>query len=318
MIKQISAENFKGLSFKQDLGRFNLILGPMGSGKSARSQGLILAINGYIPGGAKKNAEILDSYGTGDSMSVCFVANDTLMQRGFVRSEEGAVSQKYGVNGAKKSEQIFSKSMGEIGNPKVVDVSMFTSSSNQKMIDAVFSLFPPAGDISSLQDRIDTLKEEINTITAKARAKASAAAQLVTSRANITLPPGTAADAAGKITETTSQLKEAREQLQKALVEEATEKGKQEAAKKVNETPPIQERTLPTTFPHASASDIPCPSAVPGPIIETTITERKMFSGSQVRKSIENILNALVSAGCESCAAKLVAKSELMKYREVN
>lgn len=58
MIKKILAHNFKGLSFEQPLEQYNLFLGPNGTGKSARSQGLTLAIMGYLPSDAKKNLVI--------------------------------------------------------------------------------------------------------------------------------------------------------------------------------------------------------------------------------------------------------------------
>ena len=356
MITKVTGKDFKGLTFEQPLGRLNLLVGPNGSGKSARTQALILAVMGYIPGGAKKNAEILDSYGTTDTMVVGFEASEIkgghipiLLERGFVRSG-ASVSQGYKVSGAKVKEGDFMKSLALHGDPRIVDISAFMELSDQKKIDAVFSLYPPAGDVNKIQGEIDSTREKINTLVAKARTSEAAAARLVAAKPP--LPAGTLADVTGKIAETAESLRLARKELVDAQVAEGArlakekaekkaeedaeklkakqeaQKVKDEVARKERERIAEEKKNAETIFdslvekpgPMETLVDkkfgkypLPVENLLSIPPIPQDLLVAKVACGA----SIELILLALKSAGCEACAAKLVATRELRKYQEV-
>lgn len=151
MISKIFATDFKGRSFEQPLDRLAIILGPNGSGKSARSQALQLAVMGFIPGGAKTNPEILDAFGSADRLVVGFEAGGYRFERGFGRSGSGTVNQGFRVNGSRASKEFFAQALGQVGAPKVIDISAFLALSDQKKLDAIFDLFPPEGDPLKVQ-----------------------------------------------------------------------------------------------------------------------------------------------------------------------
>jgi energy-coupling factor transporter ATP-binding protein EcfA2 len=371
MITKCIGRDFKGLSFEQPLGRLNLFIGPNGSGKSARTQALILAVMGYIPGGAKKNAEILGAYGTEDTMVVGFEA-DVLFERGFVRSG-GAVSPGYQSAGGRVKEGEFQKSMALHGNPRIVDVSAFMELSDQKKIDAVFSLYPPAGDITKIQGEIDSAKEKINGLVQKAKTSEAAAARLVAAKPP--LPAGTLADVTGKLVETAESLRVARKELVDAQVAEGArlakekaekkaaedalklkekqekqalvdaQKAKDEAEKKERERIAAEEKAMKELDEKVAASLAVRPGEMTkecdrmlGPLeakfnkegfagiggVKYPTKEEGVFlypgelaKQETVAASITAILDALKAAGCESCAARLVAIRELRKFQGV-
>ena len=350
MISKITGKDFKGLSFEQPLGRLNIFIGPNGSGKSARTQALILAVMGYIPGGAKKNAEILDSYGTAETMVVGFEIEGVLLSRGFVRSSSGTVSQGYKMAVAPVKEGEFLKAMAKYGDPKIVDISAFMDLSDQKKIDAVFSLYPPAGDVNKIQGEIDSTREKINTLVAKARTSEAAAARLVAAKPP--LPAGTLADVTGKIAETAEALrlarkalvdeqvaegarlakekaeKKAAEDAEKLKAKQEAQKVKDEADRKERERVAAEKKDAETIFDSLVEKpgpmeamvdkkfgkyDMPVENLLSVPPVPQDLLVAKTACGA----SIELILLALKAAGCEACAAKLVATRELRKYQEV-
>ena len=365
MITKITGRDFKGLTFSQPLGRLNLFIGPNGSGKSARTQSLILAVTGYIPGGAKKNAEILGTYGTEDTMVIGFETEGVLLSRGFVRSSSGTVSQWYKMAVVPAKEGEFLKAMAKYGDPKIVDISAFMDLSDQKKIDAVFSLYPPAGDITKIQAEIDSAREKTNTLMARSRTSEAAAARLVAAKPP--LPAGTLADVTGKIVETAESLRLARQALVDAQVAEgarlAKEKAekkaaeeaeklakkqkedadrkaaadlfdaeqkrlKDEAARKERERIAEEKKNAETIFDSLVEKpgpmeamvdkkfgkyDMPVENLLSVPPVPQDLLVAKTACGA----SIELILLALKAAGCEACAAKLVATRELRKYQEV-
>jgi len=365
MITKVTGKDFKGLTFEQPLGRLNLFIGPNGSGKSARTQALILAVMGYIPGGAKKNAEILDSYGQ-NMMVVGFEASEItgghiLLERGFVRSGS-SVSQGYKVSGAKVKEGDFMKALALHGDPKIVDISAFMELSDQKKIDAVFSLYPPAGDVKKIQGEIDSAREKINTLMARSRTSEAAAARLVAAKPP--LPAGSLADVTGKIAETAESLRLARQDLVDAQVAEGARQAKEKAEKKAAEEAEKLAKKQKEDADRKAAADLfdaeqkrlkdeaarkerervaaekknaetifDSLAEKPGPM--ETMVDKKfgkyplpaenllcvpqdlLVAKTACSGSIELILLALKAAGCEACAAKLVATRELRKYQEV-
>jgi len=315
MITQITANDFKGLSFTQDVGPHTLFLGPNGSGKSARSQALVLALLGYIPGGGKQNADILDSYGSSDKLVVGVRIGNHLFERGFVR-KENKVSQGYKVNGKVVKEADFSKAFGIAGAPVAIDINAFMALSDAKKIDVIMDLYPPEADISKIVMDIQEKKAKINTFTARAKELEGAAARLTTARANMQLPVGTLADVQAQIKETEDKLAKARQDLKDAEIEEAKAKAAaEEKEKAAKQAPPTIIAPSPATTepvdnrPSLNGSEFFSMESTMGKTA-AAITE------ASAADSIATILDALQKSGCAACAARLVAMRELKKFRK--
>jgi DNA repair exonuclease SbcCD ATPase subunit len=340
MITKIVGVNIKGLSFTQEIGPLTLFIGPNGAGKSARSQALILALLGYIPGAGKQNAEILDNYGDGKEMAVGVEINDHLFQRKYARSGD-SVSQAYGVGGKKRSKEQFSQAMFEVGRPVAIDIGAFMDLSDNKKIDAVFDLYPPETDISKIVADIEDTKTKINALMVKAKSTEDAAARLTTARAQIEKPVGTLADISAQIAETEKSLAQARQDLQEAEIEEqrlkAVAEEKERADKAIKEAEDkaaieARRKLLQEQAEQLKAADEKKPEptkdtiingpirrigqgAGPFPETKPAIGETKIPEAETVEASIQKILNALNGSGCTACAARLVAIRELRKYQ---
>ena len=101
MITRVFAAGFKGGDFDQPLGKHTLILGANGAGKSSRTEALMLAANGAIPGGPKTNPDIFAAFGNGDDMTVGFDMGGFTFEREYTRKRDGSITQVYKVNGKK-------------------------------------------------------------------------------------------------------------------------------------------------------------------------------------------------------------------------
>lgn len=348
-ITQISGQNIKGLTFTQDIDRLTLFIGPNGAGKSARSQALILALLGYIPGSGKQNADILDNYGDGKEMAVGAKIGDggILFQRKYARSGE-TVSQGYGVGGKKKTKELFSQAMGEAGRPVAIDIGAFMALSDQKKIDAVFDLYPPEADISKIVFDIETTKSRINALTATAKSMEEAAARLTTARAAMEIPTGTAAevhfqikDAEDKLTQARQDLKDAEteELRQKTIAEEKEKSDKAIAAAEEKGKEDARRELLKEQAEKIKADDVKAAVKATGKVLnEMADTVVSLMDGEPAQRpdepitfinpiaklrgypvdpteGIRAILDALNGAGCSACAARLVAVRELRKYQ---
>ena len=225
MISKVTATGFKGCDFEQDLSERTLFVGQNGAGKSARSQALQLAVNGGVIGAGKTNDDILSTFGEGDKLVVGVeIDGKYLFQRGFVRGPSGSVSQGYKAGGVKVSKDYFMKALGESGAPVVLNVAEFMALSDQKKIEALFQLYPPAGDVGAVQGKIDATKERINTLASKVKTSEQAAARIVASKTQIQIPAGTLAEVDAQITMLETELKEAQENLSTIRAEEAAAK----------------------------------------------------------------------------------------------
>lgn len=231
MITQVKAEGFKGQTFVQDLDESTLLIGPNGAGKSARTQALTLALLGYIPGSGKTNAEILDTFGSGDELTVGVTVGNKIFERGYFRTKAG-VSQGFKFNGKKVSKDVFTSFLAKSGGPTAIDIGVFMGLSDQKKIDFIFDLYPSEQDLSKLIFEIEKTREGINALTQKAKSTEDAAARLAASRASMQLPTGTMAELQAQEKLLDQQLSNAREELEQARIAEAR---KTEAAKARNE-----------------------------------------------------------------------------------
>lgn len=336
MITEITAQDFKGLTFSQKIGRRTLFLGPNGAGKTARSQALTLALLRYIPGAEKTNEAILKNFGTKDVLVVGFRTDSGFhFEVAFGRTPKGAISQAYKVNGKKCSKEFFITSMAEAGTPKILDLATFLDLSDQKRIDYLLDLYPPAENINGLTEMIETQKRNYLQLEEKARASEASVSTMTASKAAMQLPPGNLAEVTAEIQTTEKELEEASKDLQaaktriaeekareeeKARASEAEEKRKkleEENRKKLEEEIKRKEDELKQkemeleqkrNNEEVAKAEAPAP---PSPSLAGTFTQ--INAGSAV-ESIKAILQALNSAGCTACAARLVALRELGKY----
>ena len=234
MITKITAQNIKGLTFTQPIGRLTLILGPNGAGKSARRDALLLALMGYVPGTAKKtNPEIFAGYSSSpEKMVVGFTMEDGYkFERGFLK-KGNSITQAYQVQGARASKEFFYETLGKSGGIKAVDVGAFMDLSDQKKIDMVLDLYPPAENLTGVMDLAAKEKAKYLAFEDTARAKEAAAAELIASKAALNLPAGTLAEVNGEIIRAEAQLSLAQEKLTAATAEQAAADAKEKAEAK--------------------------------------------------------------------------------------
>jgi hypothetical protein len=346
MITKITAKGFKGCDFAQELSGRTIFFGPNGAGKSARSQAIQLAVNGGVIGAGKTNDDILSAFGEGDKLVVGVeIDGKFLFERGFVRGPSGSVSQGYKAGGVKVSKDYFMKALGESGAPVVLNVADFMALSDQKKIEALFQLYPPAGDISAVQGKIDTSKEKINSLTAKVKTSEQAAARIASSKSQIQVPAGTLAEVDAQISALETELKEAQDSLTQIRLEEqraADElKAKDEAEQKEKERIAAAEKAQ----AEKAAAET---TAITDEAVQKSLAERPgemskkcealfgekkanplmdqypsvaqavqgVIANNGSAASIQAIITAMDEAGCESCAAKMIARRELRKYKE--
>ena len=345
MITKVTAKGFKGCDFAQELSGRTIFFGPNGAGKSARSQALQLAVNGGVIGAGKTNDDILSAFGEGDKLVVGVeIDGKYLFERGFVRGPSGSVSQGYKAGGVKVSKDYFMKALGESGAPVVLNVADFMALSDQKKIEALFQLYPPAGDISTVQGKIDAAKEKINSLAAKVKTSEQAAARIASSKSQIQVPAGTLAEVDDQIATLEAELKEAQDNLTTIRLEEQKAadalKAKEEADRKEKERIEAEEKAK----AEKAAAET---TAVTDETVQKSLAERPgemtkkcdaLFgaekahgipvtpglSGSFVRippafcmaASIQAIIDAMEAAGCETCTARMIARRELRKFKE--
>lgn len=359
------AQSFKGLNLDQLLEQRTLLIGPNGSGKSARTQALMLAVMGYIPGSDKTNAGILETFGAGDKLVVGFEVDGKLkFERGFVRLGD-KVSQGYKIGGAKKSKEDFARALGG-ANIRLVDVTeAFTSLSDQKQMDVIFGLYPPAGDLSAIIEQIEKEKTSLNALNAKIRDTEGAAQRITAARSAMQLPAGTLAETNEHLDKIEGQIDEARKALKAAEIEEARLQAQEEEKKRIlaeqerkekekkeadelkakeekeaaeekakEERERLEEEARQKAVDEAVEKGPPTPWAVEqeknldrmerdAQTMQTLAKPMTFYPVPQdqppsngATTSIRAIITALEGAGCDTCAALMVAKRELRKYRQ--
>lgn len=350
MISKIISKGFKGFTGEQEIAERTLFVGPNGAGKTARSQALQLAVNGYVIGGCgKTNDDVLSAFGEGDSLSVGVeIDGKSTFARKLSRAADGKVSQKYYADNAPVSKDLFMRSLGEAGAPVILNVADFMDLSDNKKLETLFSLYPPAGDAAAIQGKINGTKEKINSLAQKIKTTEQAAARIAASKTDIKVPAGTLPEVDAEIKKLEGRLATARNELveiklaeQKAADElkakeeaerkekerlEAEARLKAEDEAKKAEPPPITDEQVLDSL-----------ASKPGPLTQeidqrfgpegtgtarlspTTIAAQvtDALCSHDARLSIQAIITAIESAGCVACAARLVAKRELKKYMGV-
>ena len=327
MIQKIFSKGMKGLDFSQPLSRLNLFISPNGSGKSSRTEAATLAVNGYIPGGPRKNESILDAYGSNNSLAVGVEIDGKTFSRVFKRSSSGKVSQEYRINKSKAARDYWIQQMAEAGLPRILDLSLFTDLSDQKKIETIFYLFPPAGDVDTLSEQIESLTEEANGLQTSMKASEKALQKITAGRAELELPPGTLAEITGEISKREAEIKEVRAQIQevreegvrKEAQEKATAEAEAKAKRDAEEKERQKERRAKIDQEREKAATTEREKDIKK--AESNLKRRAEREGVTIQPdpaaSIKSIIKAIRDTGCPVCAqgaGVLIAKRELSKY----
>ena len=327
MITKIIGKNFKGLNFETELKKLNLFIGENGAGKSARSDALFLTRIGFIPGHSKKNGDIFNDYsGSGkEQMSVGFATEKYEFERIYIRKRNGSVTEKFTVNGsADQSKEDFALYMKQ--SPAIFDLEAFLSLSDQKQIDMIFALFPPAGDPGKLTAQIEKKTEELNRKRKSLTDIEGVISRMTRGRAEIKLPAGNLSGVKAEIAALKESLTTARKELAEAERKQieadakvkAEADAKAEAERKAKLPEPIQMDAGPL---HMALASMPDPLEPARRQAECSLMSRTDRAGITrlpltAAASIVRILDALTHAGCDMCAAAMVARSELKKHRQ--
>jgi len=326
MITKATSEGFKGLDFSQDLKQYNLVVGPMGVGKSAISDAIMLAINGYVPCAGKTNQATMDTFSGNGKLFVKVDSNGKSFERRFVRSPKGTVSQKFRIGERTVSKEAFISGFAEAGKPAILNLSEFLELSDQKKIDLIFDLYPPKEDIKGLVDDIEKHTNHLNDLHTSIKTQEKVIEKLTLEKAEIELPSGTLAEITRDIERTTAEVKLARKNLRDQEKREAEQKGKEKAEAKAAETEKQKEVTT-EKEPHkpqlggdpgyTARNSEDFQDTVPrdfeaGETINPLPTRRT--AATDPKESIKAIINIMQKAGCTSCVAMLMAKKELRKF----
>jgi len=315
MIQHIKTKGFKGFDINEAVHDKTIYTGKNKSGKTSRGMAIALTTLGFIPFAAKVNkkpADILNDFGAGNTLTTSIVCNDVEFERHFSKSSKGSVSQRLRVDKKKVSASDFAVALSNAGNPKIIDVVDFMSMSDQKKIDTLFTLYPPKADLKDLDSQIDKAKKTVNELQAQERTFTSVIQRLTASKAEIELPAGSLAETKAGIEKLTIQVKDAQENLKQLEIAEAAEKAKTDQKKdsQAEFDKIMQENTEGFKAPEdhiINQADYNVTNQKAAPLITGIELEAV--------KSIQKIIDTMIDADCGVCAAMLVAKQEVKKFK---
>ena len=355
MITKILSEGFKGLSFAQDLKQFNLFCGKNGVGKSARTEALAIAVMGYNPRDQKKRpGDIVATHGAGDEFVVGFVIEtDNIAQtfsRRFKKTDKGGTMDCYCNKTPQKASQV-EATLFKIGNPRVFDLAAFNALSDAGKIGRLFELFPPSIDVAELEEKILKADELESRLNADLKAIKSTIERLTKERSEIDVS-GTVAELQADIKAKETALEEAQGQLkeieaearQKSLFDEqkrqAEAKAKADAEEAVRKAQAAQDAAIQRERERMEAEKqqiqkqhaIDRQKAIEEAIkkeraekaekyievakqINSPVAVPEPCDCSEFVAGLEKIKATMERAGCQSCAASIVLKALIAKYR---
>lgn len=333
MIEHVRTVGFKGFDIDEDVPEKVIYTGKNKSGKSTRAAAIALALYGYIPfsTAGKRPGDILDSFG-GDSLVVAVKIGGNEFARKFARNEAGKVSQTMQYEKKRVAADNFSIMLGKAGQPKIADIAEFMKQSDAKKVDTLFELYPD-DTLSTIDSEIEAAKADVSRIEKKISWAEATAKRLTASKSVIVIPSGTIAAVQDEIKNIDSQISELQDQINQAKIEEEKAKAVEEekrAEAERQEAAKVEEITL-KTDEDWSQYDLSGPSSDPqmleaGQVITKMenqtkgifVNQNQTINGSlsfeNASSSIQKIIDALIGAGCSTCAALIVAKQELKKH----
>jgi len=340
MIQHVRTVGFKGFDIDEDVPLKAIYNGRNMSGKSARAAAMALAVYGHIPfsTAGKRPGDILESFG-GESLVVSVTINGTEFARKFARDAKGTVKQSVQMDRKKASKENFAILLNKSGAPRIADIAEFMKQSEAKKVDTLFDLFPNP-ELASIDTEIEEAKADVSNLEKKKAGAEATVQRLTNSKQKIELPAGSIAEVQDEINKTETQIVELEEEIKQAEIEEAkvqaAEQAKKEEAERIeNERLEAERKAQEEQSDEPSITDEQLDSMPDSPEMEQldkTITgmeqqfEDFQSGNSQAFaripsapiESIQKIIDALKGAGCGTCAALIVAKQELKKYKEVS
>jgi len=318
MITRIKGKGFKGQDFDDSIGRLTLFIGENGAGKSARSQAIALAVQGFIPGQGKTNQAIFEM-GAEIGQDRFSVEVDTSHKVSFYRRwlkkpDTGSVSVDLLVNGRKASAQVFDSEMGRCGGYAVADLSMFMGLSDRKKIDEMFSLYPPSGELSGIERQLIDKREALNKNHQKMKGAENTQVRLRSQRSEIRLPSMPLGECKSEYERGAADLAMLRDELKRA---EENARGAElfQFPKPETKAPGI---TVDEYKEKMKRGEIPLRGsalAVANPV-ETNLVEEAVADWRETAiNSLKAVLDVINRAGCDGCAAILAVKREIKKIR---
>jgi len=314
MITNLKTTGFMGPDLDESIGPKMIYTGENTSGKSKRSKAIAFCLLGFIPFSAKTiktGADILRDYGNGKAMSTGVTCNGKTFERILRKSKNGAVKKAHKIDGMSASKANFERGLMMSGDPRIIDLNHFVSLSDNAKIDALFALYPPDGDVSTINADIVASKDEISRLTKEKGKADNTILTLIESKNSIDLPAGSLAETQAEIKKLTDDVNSAREELKKEEVGIAKEK----AIKAEKERAEKEKSAIPKEQPQ---TDIPTGNTVgysPSVTKQNVKTNWNIDCSEMARKSIQRIIDVMHDAGCQTCTAVLVAKSELKKFK---
>jgi len=339
MIQHVRTVGFKGFDLDEDVPQKVIYTGKNKSGKSTRAGAIAIALFGYIPfsTAGKRSGDILDSFGNGSLVAVVTI-NGVEFGRKFSRNAKGGVSQSVQVDGKRASSDNFAILLNKAGAPRIANTAEFMKQSEAKKIDTLFELFPNDA-LSSIDIEIENAKEDVSRLEKKKNGAESTVVRLTNSKQAIEIPAGSIAEVQDQINKTEIQIVELEEEIKQAEIEEAEVKAEEEGKRKEKEradkeaaekkVDPIEAQI---SKGEQQIADFKADSGfgenqnIVGEIQEPFLPDDDSFSQTSLTvcsiqnpvDSIQRIIEALIGAGCGTCAALIVAKQELKKYKGVS
>lgn len=306
-IKSIHATSFMGQSFDQDIGKYNLFVGPMGSGKSSRAYALMLARDGNIKG-IKANPELFRSFGPNKSINfyVGFtLQNGKKIERKYQRSRSGSISAKFQVNGSHNvSKEMFYDAVSDA--PTIFNVSEFMDSSDKAKIDFIFRMFPPTDpDVLNIDRDLEKLNAELLQKQEAIRTNEKMIQKLQASKKDQDLPPGTLPRTRDEIKKTASEIAEVQENIKKFEIKAAEDKARAEAEKKKDFRKSPLTEGLDSLDEYMKEQRAEAESKM---IKKFGLDKR---SPDPAVAAIQKIIDTIKKTECDVCAVLMVATKEL-------
>jgi len=333
MLNMIKGKYFKGIElFEQPLSRLNLIIGPNGIGKSARSHAISLLFQGYITGIPKTNPAIHAAcapVGTEKIFIQATAENKTEFLKRYAKDPaSGAVSCDTMINGRKATASVYASEVERAGGMAVMDLTAFMALSDKKKIDEIFALFPPERGLKDLESKLEQAKSSLNQAQSRMRDNEKLAARLSQSKSSIDRPVGTLAEIKAQLEETEAELKVALNDLRQTEIEQAKETAAEQAKQKAEANAQMEiENAKNQEWLAASVAAEARAEAEKQKKIAQAETRLRKFAESQGRsidppppgpdplESLKTILDVLQRSGCAACAAILAVKREMKKFR---
>lgn len=189
MITKVFGFNFKGIKqFEQLLEQRTIFSGPNGSGKTVRSQAIMLTILGYVPGVNRTAPEIHNAFATAPQMAVAVEVGGKIFKRVFEKKTDGAIHSTMYVDKKKVAARDFPAELVIAGCPEVYQADAFLNLSKQEKLKEMTRRFPPAGNLDNVTAQIAAIKNRINDMQRRKEGLKSSISELQADRARMNMP----------------------------------------------------------------------------------------------------------------------------------